>query len=233
MKNKRDYGVMVKLKKIYDVKFMGKAGRKPRTDKSPISEYRSYLENCIKRGISREIMFNVITANDDRFANYDINKLNLYCSRMFKRIPITEDVAPPYDTNEHNFQLILPSFFIFLCLFFTPIHIKAEGANYYNNIETNNERSLFMKDDFYTNTNSLALEDYFSYRKPIVNASYNLEKGKILSSLLGTQNDINGGNIQMFQIKAKNSIFLLRKLVKQQEIYNENNSLHIKDNTIQ
>lgn len=90
-----------------------------------------------------------------------------------------------------------------------------------------------MKDDFYTNTNSLALEDYFSYRKPIVNASYNLEKGKILSSLLGTQNDINGGNIQMFQIKAKNSIFLLRKLVKQQEIYNENNSLHIKDNTIQ
>ena len=90
-----------------------------------------------------------------------------------------------------------------------------------------------MKDDFYTNTNNLTIDQYFSYRMPINNAGYNLEKGKILSSLLGTQNSLNGANIQLYQQKTKETIFLLSKLLKQQEIFNRYNILQTKTNIAQ
>ncbi|KAA6234508.1 hypothetical protein FMM56_00380 [Campylobacter sp. LR264d] len=90
---------MKKLQRKYKVIYVGKIGRKSRPDKSPIAEYRNYLACCMKRGIPRNVMLQAIQEFDPRFKDYDENKLNLYCSRMFKRFPLLKreeyDFLPP------------------------------------------------------------------------------------------------------------------------------------------
>lgn len=217
---------MIKLKKKYNVEFLGNEKRKIRSDVSPIGEYRYFLLNCLRRDVPRRIILKVLQDNDERFGDYTLARLNLYCSRMFKRTPI--------DKVSKNFKgIIVKSILFMMCLSFVPNHLEAQGANYYNNTEKIENQPIFMKDDFYTNTNSLTIDQYFSYRVPINNAGYNLEKGKILSSLLGTQNSLNGANIQLYQQKTKETIFLLSKLLKQQEIFNRYNILQTKTNIAQ
>lgn len=80
---------MEKLKKIFNVTYKGK-DRKPRTDKSPISEYRWFIKLCSQRGIPRRIILDAILENDDRFKDYNLLAFNLYCSRMFKIEPIED-----------------------------------------------------------------------------------------------------------------------------------------------
>lgn len=217
---------MIKLKKKYNVEFLGNEKRKIRSDVSPIGEYRYFLLNCLRRDVPRRIILKVLQDNDERFGDYTLARLNLYCSRMFKRTPI--------DKVSKSFKgIIVKSILFMMCLSFVPNHLEAQGVNYYNNTEKIESQPIFMKDDFYTNTNNLTLDQYFSYRMPINNAGYNLEKGKILSSLLGTQNSLNGANIQLYQQKTKETIFLLSKLLKQQEIFNRYNILQTKTNIAQ
>lgn len=228
---------MKKLKKKYKVVYVGVLGRKPRTDKSPISEYRDYLKCCMERGISRDIMCQALKDIDPRFADYDTNKLNLYCSRMFRRIPILkrdeydflpqpqQQITNHDNSDEDKGKLPYNHFFLFLLLL---LPFKAFSYNWefpYNNTQSQIQKPNFMKDDFYTNTNEVFLSDYFSYRTPMLNSSYNIEKGKILSTLIGKQNSLNLANKGFFYTKAKQSIFLLEKISKQTENYNRLNFL--------
>ena len=102
---------MIKLKKKYNVEFLGNEKRKIRSDVSPIGEYRYFLLNCLRRDVPRRIILKVLQDNDERFGDYTLARLNLYCSRMFKRTPI--------DKVSKSFKgIIVKSILFMMCLSF-------------------------------------------------------------------------------------------------------------------
>ena len=75
------------LVKLFDVEYKGK-DRKARTDKSPVSEYRWFIQLCSEYGIPRSVMLKSLQKFDNRLKDYNLLAFNLYCSRMFRIVPI-------------------------------------------------------------------------------------------------------------------------------------------------
>ena len=89
---------MEKLPRLFKVEFKGKEDRKPRTDKSNISQYRSFILHCSQRGIPRSVMLKVLQKHDESLQDYNLLAFNLYCSRMFSLTPINGEK----DSSQNN-----------------------------------------------------------------------------------------------------------------------------------
>lgn len=113
----------------------------------------------------------------------------------------------------------------FLGLFVCAVAFAADNGHFRNQ-ERTIPRPHFMRDARWTNTNAEILKSsdngaLYDYRAPIVNASYNLEKAKILSQTIGENSAIDALNVKAKSVENDNAAFLLRdKIVKIQENYN-------------
>lgn len=87
-----------------------------------------------------------------------------------------------------------------------------------------------MRDDgFHTNSNVTTVDsegtpdggyNEFGYRTDILNASYNLEKGKILDTQIGHDNNFNGLNAQMRYDSARRSVFYMQQIIQKERFFN-------------
>ena len=236
------------LEKLFVVEFKGK-DRKARTDKSYISELRWFIQLCSEYGIPRSVMLKSIQKFDDRFKDYNLLAFNLYCSRMFKLTPIDDkkDTINKRKTERildgrRGGGIISPKFpyAFFITLFFI-LFSTSTYAHPYEQCESDTKkeknRPKFMNDDYYLQSGTIVDSvgkvsgnmNAYKYRTQILNSSYNIEKGKILSTLIGNNNGYDTGHTQARFHSAQKSIFNLKQVIEKEKAFNKLRNIKIKN----
>ncbi|MDA3053203.1 hypothetical protein [Campylobacter sp. JMF_03 NE3] len=94
-----------------------------------------------------------------------------------------------------------------------------------------------MNDEFYTNSNSGSVDSLgsaggsntqFEYRTNILNASYNIEKGKILSTQLGYDNNLVGVTTEVNYNVIKKLIHTIKQIINKEKIFSNYKTIGIK-----
>ena len=136
--------------------------------------------------------------------------------------------------------LLVATLLLFITLIsFTPLSANSMHDGEY--IQRTDDKPLFMRDDFYTNSNANSVDstgqpngsnDKFDYRKPILNTSFDTEKGKILATQIGHENNFDGLNTESRFNYEKQVIAVMRQIIRQEQVFNESKFIKIKNKMI-
>ena len=135
--------------------------------------------------------------------------------------------------------LVATLLFFITLISFTPLNANSMHDGEY--IQRTDDKPLFMRDDFYTNSNADIVDstgkpnggnDKFDYRKPILNISYTAEQGKILATQIGHENNFDGLNTEVRFNYEKEVIHNMKQVIQQEQIFNQSKFIRNKNKMI-